>query len=448
MHVGNVAVIEPSEDGLDYDRLVDLIRGRIALAPRFRQRIRSVPGQISRPVWVNDESFDVTYHVRRSALPRPGTREQLHELVGRIMSRQLDRSRPLWEMYLVEGLEGGRLAILSKTHHAVVDDSGAIDIGQVILDIEPNARLKSYDEWLPEREPSSASLVADAVGDFVRRPTQALDQVRTGIGDLSRTASAVGKTVFGVAAAAVTATRSVPSSPLAVELSEQRRYATVDLSLADIKKVRRAHGGTINDVFLAIVAGGIRSWLMTRGESIGPRSVVPTLVPISVRNDQTGRSEVEPFVVDLPTGEGDPVVRLQRITFEMARHKESAQMLGAETITALSNFAPPTLHSLGARLGSDLSKRAYSLVITNVPGPQYPLYAAGSLMLASYPVTPLSAGQALSIGVTSYNGGVYIGLNADRDAMPDLDVLAQCIVESAQELHDAGTRKRARQGKP
>jgi len=448
MHVGSVAIFQPPEAGFDYDRLVSLIRGRIALVPRFRQRVRWVPGGLANPVWVDDESFDVTYHVRRSALPRPGTEAQLRDLVGRIMSRPLDRSRPLWEMYLVEGLENGRFAVLSKTHHAMVDGVSAVDIGQVILDIDPEPRQLSRDEWRPSREPSGAELMANALGDVVKSPAAAVENVRSGLTDLHRTATSVGRHAVGIAAAAMTVARATPSSPLNAEIGEQRRYGTAAASLNDLKAIRRAHGGTINDVVLAITAGALRAWLMTRGESVGTRSTIRAMVPVSVRDeDSTGGNRVAAFLVDLPVGESDPIVRLQRISFDMAQHKESGQMLGAEAIVALAGFAPPTLHALGARVGSDLSKRVYNVVITNVPGPQFPLYAGGALMLAAYPVVPLAKGQAVSIGLTSYNGGVYFGLNADRDAMPDVDVLAQCLVDATEELKDASKPSRRTAGR-
>ncbi|MFZ1652901.1 MAG: wax ester/triacylglycerol synthase family O-acyltransferase [Candidatus Nanopelagicales bacterium] len=438
MHVGSVAVFQPPDTGFDYDRLVHLIKGRIALVPRFRQRVRWVPGGLANPVWVDDESFDVTYHVRRSALPKPGTEAQLRDLVGRIMSRQLDRTRPLWEMYLIEGLEGGRFAILSKTHHAMIDGVSAVDIGQVILDVDPEPRVISSDEWRPTREPSRVELMAAAVGDLARSPANVVDNVRTGLSDVSRTATSVGRHMVGIAAAAITVARPTTSSPLNAEIGEQRRYGTAHAKLTDLKDIRRAHGGTVNDVVLAITAGALRAWLMTRGESVSNRSTIRAMVPVSVRSDETatGGNRVAAFLVDLPVGEADPVVRLQRISFDMAQHKESGQMLGAEAIVAIAGFAPPTLHSMGARLGSDLSKRVYNLVITNVPGPQFPLYAGGALMLAAYPVVPLAKGQAVSIGLTSYNGGVYFGLNADRDSMPDVDVLAQCLVDATDELKD------------
>ena len=439
MHVGGVSVFELPAGGFDYDRLISLIKRRIAFVPRYRQRIRWVPGRIASPVWVDDENFDVAYHVRRSALPKPGTDAQLRDLAARIMSRPLDRSRPLWEMYLVEGLEGGRFALLTKTHHAMVDGIAAVDIGQVILDATPEPRPTPASSWRPAQEPSSIELVAGAINDLVRGPSAIFESVRSGLGDIRRTAGKVAGTATGVLAIARTVSRSAQVSPHNVEIGEQRRYGTTESDLDDYKAIRKAHGGTINDVVLAVVAGALREWLMTRGEAIGGASVVRAMVPVSVRTeDQSGvpGNRVSSYLVDLPVGEPSPVMRLHQISYAMKGHKETGQAVGADAIISVAGFAPPTLHSLGARAGSSLSKRLFNVVVTNVPGPQFPLYAAGARLLAAYPVVPLAKGQAVSIGLTSYDGGVYFGLNADRDAMPDIDVLTQCIADALAELRD------------
>ena len=437
MHVGGVGVFQPPEDGFDYDRLVELISQRIALVPRYRQRVRVVPGRIANPVWVDDEDFDVTYHVRRSALPKPGTPAQLRDLVGRLQSRQLDRSRPLWEIYLVEGLEGGKVGVITKTHHAMVDGVAAVDIGTVILDLTPEPREVPEDDWRPEREPGTLALVAGAVTDLVKRPTQAVDTARTAVVDVRATAGKVAGVAGGVLSNVAHLARPAPDSPLNVRIGEQRRFGMTATDLEDYKRVRKAHGGTINDVVLTTVAGALRSWLMTRGEAVTPTTTIRAMVPVSVRNDgsdgQPG-NRVSSYFVDLPVGEGNPVMRLHQVSFAMRGHKESGEAVGADAIVQLSGFAPPTLHSLGARVASGFTRRLFNLVVTNVPGPQFPLYAAGAEMLEMYPVVPLAKGQAVSIGVTSYNGGVFYGLNADRDAMPDIDVLAGLIEESLAEL--------------
>jgi diacylglycerol O-acyltransferase / wax synthase len=438
MHVGSAAIFDMPPDGFDYDKLVDLIATRIVLVPRYRQKVKWVPGHIAAPVWVDDPDFDVTYHVRRSALPKPGTMLQLRELVGRLQSRRLDRNRPLWEMYLVEGLSNGdQMAIVTKTHHAMVDGVSAVDIGTVILDLTPEPRETPADDWAPGPEPSSPALLAGAVADAVRRPAAIVDSVRHGVLDAKRTAGRVASVVGGLAAASNLVRRSAPDTPLNVDIGEQRRFGIAQTELDDYKRVRKAHGGTVNDVVLATVAGALRSWLLTRGEPVTTTTTMRAMVPVSVRTEtQQGAlgNRVSSYFVDLPIGEPNPVVRLHQVSYAMRSHKEAGQSVGADAIVALSGFAPPTIHSAAARLASGLTRRLFNVVVTNVPGPQIPLYAGGARMLAAYPVVPLAKGQAVSIGLTSYDGGVYYGLIADRDAMPDIDVLTGLIEDSLAEL--------------
>jgi diacylglycerol O-acyltransferase / wax synthase len=437
MHVGAVGIFETPESGFDYDTLTMLIRERMALVPRYRQKVRGVPGNIAAPVWVDDTRFDMSYHVRRSALPRPGSDQQLRELVARLMSRPLDRSRPLWEMYLVEGLSGGRFAIITKTHHAVVDGIGTVDLGAVILDPTPEPRETPKEPWRPAPEPSRFDLLAGAVTDMVARPSQIVDTVRAGITDIQNTVEKVALTALGAVSIARTAARSAPGSPLNVQIGSQRRYATLRTDLDDYRRVRKAFGGTVNDVVLATVAGGLRSWLLTRGEQPGWTEAVRALVPVSVRAPQAAErlgNKITPIFVELPIGEPDPLVRLRKISCVTQELKESGQAIGASRLVALSGFAPPTLHALAARLANGFSRRLFNLVISNVPGPQTPLYAAGARLIEAYPVVPLAKGQAVSIGLTSYDGSVCYGLNADRDAMPDLEVLAEALEDSLREL--------------
>ena len=439
MHVGGVAIFDPpkGDEDFDYEALVELVSRRISLVQRYRQKVRWVPGHLANPVWVDDEDFDISYHVRRSALPRPGSIEQLQELVGRVQSRQLDRNRPLWEIYLVEGLSDGRFAIITKTHHAMVDGISAIDIGTLILDASRTPREIPDDGWIPRREPSPVGLVVNALADSLRRPTQVIDTIRGELADVRAIGARVTGTATGLLAAARTSLRPAPDSPLNATIGEQRRFGMAATELDDYKRVRKAHGGTVNDVVLATVAGALRVWLLTRGESVTPATTVRAMVPVSVRTDEQGGSlgnRVSAMFVDLPVGEPSPKVRLHQVSYAMKAHKESGQSVGADAIVALSGFAPPTIHSAAARLASGFSRRLFNVVVTNVPGPQFPLYAAGAPMLECYPVVPLSKGQAVSVGLTSYNGGVYYGLNADRDAMPDVDVLAQCLEESLAEL--------------
>ena len=445
MHVGSVMVFQPPDQGFDYDRLVSLITNRIAFVPRYRQRIREVPGRLANPVWVDDVDFDITYHVRRSALPRPGSDDQLQEFVARVQPKRLDRGRPLWEVYLVEGLAEGRFALVTKTHQALVDGINAVDIAHVIVDGESDREEPVNDKWRPARKPSDVELITEALVEAVHRPSQIVDNVRGGVTDVKavggRLLSAVGTVVSTVARGAA---RPAPSSPLNAEIGKARRYIMVGTDLEDYRKVRSrlARGSyaddvTINDVVLATISGALRTWLLTRGEAVHSATTVRAMVPVSVYDtDDATRlgNRVAACFVDLPVGEPRASMRLHQIAFEMRQQMEGGQAVGAESLAGLAGFASPTLHSLGARLGMAMSRRLFNLIITNVPGPQQPLYAGDALMLSTYPVMPLARWQAVSIGVTSYDGGVYYGLNGDRAAMPDLDVLGQCVVDALAEL--------------
>jgi WS/DGAT/MGAT family acyltransferase len=442
MHVGAVSIFRRPKSGFDYPRLLRLIEQRIGLVPRYRQKVRHVPAELARPVWVDDEDFDLTYHVRRSALPKPGTDRALHDLIARLMSRPLDHTRPLWEIYLVEGLDRNRIAMLTKTHQALVDGVRAIDIAQVILDISPTPRDDYTETWSPRREPSSVKLVTDAMVEVWNRPTAMVDNVRAAAGDAAATASKVVDVLGQVATVIKTAASRAPGSPLNVSISTQRRFAVARTKLEDYRTVRAAHGCAVNDVVLAVVSGAMRNWLLARGEPVTSSTTVRAMVPLSVRAepDDSGAldaslgNRVASFLVDLPVGESNAVVRLHQIAHQMRAHSDSGRSVGAEALVRLGGYAPPTLHALGARAANGISKRIFNLVVTNVPGPQVPLYVAGATMLEMYPVVPLAKGQALAIGLTSYDGGVYYGFNADRDAMGDVDLLAGMIDESLDEL--------------
>jgi len=434
-HVGSLAVFAPAGDGFDYDRLVGLLEERISLVPRYRQKVRAVPGHLANPVWIDDPHFDITYHVRRSALPRPGTQAQLLEFCARIESRLLDRARPLWEMYLIEGLADGRVAIVTKTHHSMVDGLGAIDIAQVILDAAPQPRRTVEALWMPEPEPSAADLVVEALAGFARRPGAVIEAARLGIKDLRASTRQVTGVLATALSTALALVRPAPSSPLSARLGQQRRLAVARTRLEDYRQVRQAHGGTVNDVALTTVAGALRGWLLQRGEAIPPSLTVRALVPVSVSDDEgTGPNRVSTLLVDLPVGESQPLRRLAQIRAAMGEHHGSGRSVSAGALVALSGFAPPTLHALGARAANGLTRRMFSLVVTNVPGPQVPLYAAGARLTEMFPILPLGAGRAVSIGLTSYDGGVFYGVNGDRDAMPDIDMLATLLEESLAEL--------------
>ncbi|RJQ80968.1 wax ester/triacylglycerol synthase family O-acyltransferase [Pseudonocardiaceae bacterium YIM PH 21723] len=437
MFVGGVCLFRRPKNGFDYERLVELIEQRLFLVPRYRQKVQHIPGKLARPVWVDDADFDISYHVRRSALPKPGSDAQLGDLIGRLMSRPLDHHRPLWEAYFVEGLSKNRVALITKTHQAMVDGISAIDIGQVILDVSPNPRQSPEDLWMPRPQPSGASLVLDALAEGIARPGEMVENARSAVADIKATAGKVATALGGIASVVYTAAGTAPASPLNTRISTQRRFAVARTKLDDYRAVRRAHGGTVNDVVLAVVSGALRTWLLSRGEAVTPSTIVRALVPVSIKGTDGLSSELSPvsaYLVDLPVGEPNPVVRLHHVSHAMRAHKESGRSVAANALVRASGFAPPTLHSLGARAVSSYSQRIFNLVVTNVPGPQLPLYALGARLEELFPVVPLAKNQALSIGVTSYDGGLYFGLNGDRDAMSDVDVLAGMVQESLEEM--------------
>ena len=449
MHVGSVMVFDVPSGGFDYESLVTLISQRIAHVPRYRQRIKTVPGGLANPVWVDDVHFDMSYHVRRSALPRPGSDEQLEELVARIQPRPLDRSRPMWEVYLVEGLAENRFAIITKTHHSLVDGISAVDIGNVLVDGNPTASEGVLTTWRPRPEPTGAELVVGALSEVAHTPSQVVETVQHGVADVTKAVSKVLTVAADViSTVARVSARPAPESPLNAPVGRARRYVMIGTDLEDYRTVRTRLGRgsfaeevTVNDVILATIAGAFRSWLLTRGESVYPGTTIRAMVPVSVHtgDDAPTGAQVTACFVDLPVGEPAPSMRLHQIAFSMRQQMEggSRRAVSADTLSGLGGLAPPTMHALGARLGGMVSRRLYNVVITNVPGPQTPLYAAGARMVSTYPVTPLGREQALSIGLTSYDGGVYYGLYADRNAMPDADVLGRGVVDALHELLEA-----------
>jgi WS/DGAT/MGAT family acyltransferase len=450
-HVAGLAVFDPPAGGFAYDRLVRLLEERIAVAPRYRQKVRSVPGHLAHPVWVDDPEFDITYHVRRSGLPRPGTEGQLLEFCARIVSRLLDRSRPLWEMYLVEGLADNRVAILTKTHEAMVSEQDGIDLAGVLLDAAPEPRRTVGAIWLPEAEPSSLALLRGALGQLARQPLGLTDTVRGGVRSALSTATRASSFAGETAAALTARVRQNATSPLRARLSEQRRLAVARTRLADYRRVRDATGGTVNQVALAVTAGALRGWLLSRAEPLRPAASLRALLPVSVqdldearRNHPARQLRVRPLLVDLPVGEPDPKLRLTQLGYAMAAHHASGRAVSADRLAALSGFAPPTLHALGARAASGLASRLFDLVLTNVPGPQLPLFAAGARMTEMFPILPLASGQPLSIALTSYDGGVYYGVTGDRDALHDVALVAELIEESLAELVAATAPRRSR----
>jgi WS/DGAT/MGAT family acyltransferase len=432
-HVGSLAIFEPPAGGFDYQRLVALLEERIALAPRFRQRLRSVPAGLGNPIWIDDPSFDLTFHVRRTALPRPGSAESLLAFAELVQSRLLNRARPLWEMYFVEGLPGDRFAVLTKTHPSLVDGSTAVDLASVLLDDAPHPRRTVAPLWMPEPEPDGWTLAWSSVRDLVLRPVLFADAVRGSIADARSTASWAADAAHSLIRPVVAGRRrsALPTTP---RPSAQRRLAAARVALEDLRRVHAATGASVNDVLLAVVAGALRRWLLDRNDGVVTgevRALVPLAVP-SEGGAATGR--VVATLVVLPVGEPDARRRLKRICEQTAALVAARPSIGADVLVALSDFAPPTMHALGARAAAGLTGRLYDLPVVNVPGPQRPRYAAGARMVEIYPLPPLAAGKPLAVGITSYDGDVFVGLTADRDAVPDTAALASALPAALAEL--------------
>jgi diacylglycerol O-acyltransferase len=446
MYVGSLSILRKPRNGLSYETLLATVERRIAQIPRYRQKVREVAWSLARPVWIDDRDFDITYHIRRSALPSPGSDAQLHDLVARLGSRPLDKSRPLWEMYLVEGLAKNRIAIYTKTHQALVNGMSALEIGHVIADRTQKAPEFGEDIWIPGREPSDVGLFLGAVGEWIARPTAQLAAVRSAVTDVATNSDQLFEAGRRFADIARTFARgTAPNSPLNATVSRNRRFTVAGHKLEDYRALRARYDCDVNDVVLAVVAGALRNWLLSRGEPVTSTKTVRAMAPMSVYPDSEldsggpgqAISEVSPFLVDLPVGEGNAVVRLSQIAHATESHSTAASLVDARTIVTLSGFAPPTLHAMGIRVATSFSARQFNLLITNVPGAQKQMYVAGTKLLETYSVPPLLNMQVLAIGVTSYNGMLYFGINADRDAMSDVDMFPLLLRESLDELRES-----------
>jgi diacylglycerol O-acyltransferase len=444
MHIGGVLIFEGPAP--DFDDFLDHVRGRLHLVPRYRQKLANPPFETGRPLWVDDPDFNLEYHVRHAALPPPGSEEQLFLLASRIASQQLDRSKPLWENWLVEGLADGRFALISKTHHAVVDGISGVDLASVLFDAErkPAPPDTDLEPWRPEHEPSSAELVlAGARGvvttaaSMLMRTVAAATHPATTLNVLRDAAEGVGELVWA-------GLNPAPETPLNVKIGPHRRYAVVRHQLADYKEIKDAVGGTVNDVILTVVSGALAQWLRSRGvrtEGLEMRA----LVPVSVRKDnQRGALGNQLTVMrgPLPVYIDDPISRLRFIRAAMDGLKESKQAVGAATLAAVNNLAPPTILAQASRL--NFSTRLFNLLVTNIPGPQLPLYVLGRQLEELFPVAFLPEDHALAVAIMSYNGGLDYGLLGDYDAMPDIQVVADGIEGALSELLAAARGRRPR----
>src|ERR671935_553031 len=439
MHVAGVMIFEGSPP--PYDELLEAIERRLGLVPRYRQRLAFVPFGQGRPKWVDDPHLNLRYHVRSTALPAPGSERQLKELAGRVFSQQLDRDKPLWEIWLVDGLEGDRFAMLSKTHHALVDGISGVDIMSVLFDTspEPAAPPDTGERWLPRPLPSRAQLLGEALVERATVPTEIVRSVRAVLRGPRLVAEGLRDAAVGVGAMAWAGLNPAPPSPYNKSIGPHRRFTWVRVNLADLKAIKNELGGTVNDVVLATVAGALGKHLRRRGQNTDGIEL-KAMVPVSVRADvERGAlgNRVAAMMAPLPVWCQEPVARLDVVREELAGLKRGGQAVGAQVLTQLSGFAPPTVMDQASRVMS--RQRFFNLVVTNVPGPQFPLYLMGRRMIDPFPMVPLAKNQALGIALLSYDGRINFGLVGDWDLMWDMDDFAEDVRDSLAELAvDAG----------
>ena len=445
MHVGAVAVYDGPAP--PYRDVLALIGSKLPFVPRYRQRLMFVPFSQGRPVWVDEAQFDLEFHVRHTALPAPGGKAELKKLAGRLLSQRLDRDRPLWELWLVEGLEDKGFAVISKTHHCLLDGVSGVDLATVLMETEPQpAPLAAPQPWTPRRAPKLLDLMVTSMAEQVTHPLKFVSQlagqaraaalgVASGEGGGDNDAlRLVQELAAGIKPLISFAGQGqAPATGLNVAIGPHRRFEMVDVPLAEVKVVRTALGGTINDVVLAMVAGGLRRYLSGRGEALGPD--LRAMVPVSVRpKDQRGSmgNQVSAVFCPLPVGDPDPASRLHKICEAMKGLKQGGQVIGARALTRLGDFAPPTLVAQAARLQA--VTRFFNIVVTNVPGPQFPLYLLGHRLRACYPQVPLASHQAVGVALLSYDGRIGVGLLGDADVAKDLGALAGDLRASLDEL--------------
>jgi diacylglycerol O-acyltransferase / wax synthase len=436
MHVGSVLVF--AGDPPPYEDLLAQIESRLHLVPRYRQKLAFPPLAQARPVWVDDPHFNIAYHVRHTALPTPAGEDQLRRLAGRVFSQQLDRSKPLWEIWLVSRVGEEHFALVCKTHHALVDGISGVDIMTVLFDLEPDPpEPEPGPAWYPQPEPAGTTLFADALLERASAPVAA---ARAAAGLLAGPREATGqaaRTLAGLASMASAGFGGAPPSPLNTHIGPHRRFAWVESELARFKAVKGALGGTVNDAVLVVVTGALRAHLVRRGRD--PDGLeLKAVVPVSVRaEDQRGAlgNQVAAMYAPLPVGIADPIERFRTVHGALGDLKASAQAIGAERLTQLAGFAAPTLLDQAARLQS--RQRFFNVTVTNVPGPQFPLYMLGRRLTAFYPKVPLVLNTALGIAIMSYDGRIFFGLLGDYDAMADLDDFASDLARAIDELSTA-----------
>ena len=434
MHIGGLTLVEGPPPSMD--EFLEQIRRRLHVVPRYRHKLAYTAIDSGRPVWIDDPSFNLEYHVRHTALPAPGSWDQLQELTARIFSQQLDRSKPLWEMWLIEGLEDNRFALITKTHHSLIDGIAGVDLATVLFDLSPNPPPlpTSGRPWQPHAEPGTAHLLAAGVQGALRTAITLVEGAFDALAHPERALARAREAAEGVGEIAWAGLNPAPETPLNVPIGPHRRFVAITSQLEDLKTVKNAFGGTVNDVVLAVVAGALRSFLISRGRRTAGVEM-RALVPVSVRTEDQHDASGNRIVVmrgPLPVYISDPLNRLRFVSGAMDGLKESKQALGAEVIAGAQNFAPPTILAQASRL--NFSTRLFNLIVTNVPGPQFPLYVLGREMLQAIPIAFLPENHALAIAIMSYNGQMNFGLLGDFDALPDIDVIGANIADELATL--------------
>ncbi len=435
MHVGSLLIFEGPVPA--YEDYCEHLASCLDSVPRYRQRVQRMPLDVARPIWVDDPHFSLAYHVRHTAIPAPGGEAQLRRLVGRVMSQRLDLDRPLWEMWLVEGLPDSRWAVITKTHHAMIDGLAGNELLETILDRVPGHARPPAGPWVPRPAPSPTELAASALAWGARLPRQVGRALGAAAGSLRSPSDALrGGAARAAGVAQVGRRAAAPTSVLNGPLGPHRRWGWARAELAGVKAVKDAAGCTVNDVVLAAIAGGFRAWLIERGEPVD-ELVLRSLVPVSIRTDEhRGRlgNQVTAMFADLPVSVADPGARLAAVARQMDHLKGSGMAIGVESMVSAADFVPATLMTLGARVYASVGQRVVNTVTTNVPGPQYPLYLLGHRMLEMFPYIPVAQDIRISIGIMSYDGHLTIGATGDYDAVPDLDLLCRAIEASLAEL--------------
>lgn len=448
MHIGGVAIFEPSPLGTGralYDGLAAAIAPRLDLMPRYRQKLAFVPLSLDTPVWVDDPDFDMSNHLLRAALPKPGGDRELQDLIGRVFSRQLDRRRPLWEIYIVEGLPNGRWALLTKSHHAMVDGISNLELATILLDIDPKPAAQSFgvSRWEARESPSGLGLLIDSLRQRVTRPARVLSAARAVAGQPGRLADALRDTASGLASMAEH--MGAPSSAINGKTGPSRAYSYSRFPLDDFRMVKTVFGGTINDIVLAVVAGGLRHFLIARGiDPDDEEQALQALCPVSIRDSSERTAlgnRLAMLLVRLPISEVDPVKRLTAVRATVDALKARKQAVGADFLLNLAGFAPSTLHAMVAR--ASLRQIAFNLIVTNVPGPQFPLYCQGAKLVETFPIAFLYDGQQIAVAIFSYSGTLNFGYIVDRQGVPDSDVFAECVEEGLRELVEAARAESA-----